>query len=138
MANILLSIAGIKQKTMHCGPACIEMILKFYGYTNILQEDIGKDLRVIDRKGCYPSDIIRYLRRFNIEVVKIKRLRDVEKIIKGRPIILGQRNHFMLLIGKVGDKFIYIDPYTGRRNRATFEWIQREVVDLLIITSKEK
>jgi len=138
METILLPISGIKQKSMHCGPTCIEMVLKFYGYKNINQTQIGNDLKVVNRNGCYPSDVIRYLSRFNIVVVKTKRIKSISEIVKGYPIILGQRDHFMLLIGYEDEKYIYVDPYTGRKNKASLEWFQREIVDLLIITSVEK
>ena len=131
--DILLPIIGIKQKHMHCGPACVEMILKFYGYDNIDQNTIGRDLRIKIKRGCYPSDVIRYLKRFNIETEKVKNIELISKISEGRPIVLGQKDHFMLLIGIEGDQYLYIDPYTGRRNKDKLEFFKKDTVDLILI-----
>ena len=132
--DILLPIVGTKQRPMHCGPVCIELVLKFYGFENMDQAIIGKDLNVKGNRGCFPRDVIKYLKRYNITAEKSKAITDIEKISEGRPIFLGQRDHFMLLIGREGDNFIYIDPATGRRNRDTLEWFKKEVVDLVLIT----
>lgn len=136
--NILLPITGIKQRPIHCGPACIEMILKFYGYVNVDQVIVGKDLRVKFSRGCYPYQVIKYLKRFNIIAEKSKKIEDIERISEGNPIVLGQMDHFMLLIGREGNEYFYIDPATGRKNKDTLDYFKREMIDIIIITKVEK
>jgi len=111
------------------------MVLRFYGYDNITQAIVGKDLNVKLKRGCYPRDIIAYLKRFNIVAEKSKKISDIAKIREGYPIFLGQREHFMLLIGVEGEQFVYIDPATGRKNKDKFDYFKKEIVDLVVITS---
>jgi len=141
MGQIILVIEPIKQRSMHCGPACIEMILKFYGFKYVDQGTIGRDIRVMPRKGCFPNDVIKYLRRYNIEAIKSKNLDDLKEIEKGHPIVLGQKDHFMLLIGVEGEKLIYIDPYVGKKYKTSLsefkETKDQTIIDLVIIKKVE-
>ena len=135
MKNYLLPIKPIKQKTLlHCGPACLQLILNYYGFSNINQSIIGRDLKVRQRRGCYDQDIINYLKRYNIESIKSKHIEDLEKINRGYPIILSQEDHVMLCVGVEGDKYVFIDTEFGSVRKRKLDWFKKNVIDLLIVT----
>ncbi len=138
MSDFVLDIKGVKQKKLHCGPCCIEMVLRYYGYENIDQETIGKDINVKIKRGSYPRDVIAYLRRYDIIAEKKTALSTLKYLDKRRPIIIGTSEHFMLLVGKEGDKYIILDPATGRKNKYTYDFFREEVKDYIVIKEVAK
>jgi ABC-type bacteriocin/lantibiotic exporter with double-glycine peptidase domain len=113
--KVILPIKGIKQKSYFCGPACIEMILYYYGY-KVSQKEIGKILGTYRRRGTYTSQVIKYLSKYGIICKKVKEL-DIDKYLdKPRPLIIGFPQHFVLLIGRVKNYLVVLDPAHGRRN----------------------
>jgi ABC-type bacteriocin/lantibiotic exporter with double-glycine peptidase domain len=135
---VILKVKPIKQKSLHCGPCCIEMVLKFYGFKNVTQITIGKDINIKVKRGCYPRDVIRYLKRFNIIAEKRRTLNTLEYLKYKRPIIIGTQEHFMLLIGLKDKKYIIIDPSTGRKQKREYKFFKEEVKDYIIIIKECK
>jgi ABC-type bacteriocin/lantibiotic exporter with double-glycine peptidase domain len=109
------------------------MVLKYYGYTMIDQKTIGNDIMVKIKRGCYPHDVIRYLKRYNIFAEKKTGIRTLNYLDNKRPIIIGTYDHFMLLVGRIGKKYFIIDPATGRKGKYEYEFFQKEVKDYVII-----
>ena len=133
MKNYVIPVTGIKQKRLHCGPCCIEMVLKYYGFKNVDQVTIGKDINVKIKRGCYPHDVIRYLKRYNITAEKRKTLGTLMYLEHKRPIIIGTYDHFMLLVGVIDTKYIVLDPATGRKQKYDYKFFKEEVKDYIII-----
>jgi len=133
--NFILKISPVKQLPCHCGPSCIEMVLKFYKIKNIDQVKIGKEINVTFRSGCFPFQVIKYLKKYNIVCRKDGgRKRALSYFEKTRqPIILGEVDHFTLLIGKKDDKYIINDPYYGKQKIKSLDYFQKINEYLIII-----
>jgi ABC-type bacteriocin/lantibiotic exporter with double-glycine peptidase domain len=133
--NFILSIKPIKQLKCHCGPACIESLLKFYKINGISQVKIGQDMHVTFRDGCFPFQVIRYLKRHNIicrnDRSKKRALSYFEKT--HQPIILGEVDHFTLLVGMKDDKLIVNDPYYGKQKVKNLSYLNKVNEYMLII-----
>jgi len=133
MENNVLSIKGIKQLSLHCGPACIEMVLRYFGYNNIKQRRIGKDIKVNLKEGCYTIDIIRYLKRYNI-ITEFRKGKNVLKSLTiTHPIVICTRSHFMLLVGKENEKYIIINPASGNHIKKDIDFFKKEIVGYIIV-----
>jgi len=133
--DFLLPIKSIKQLPAYCGPACIEMVLKFYNIKNIDQKKIGKELGIIWREGCFPYQVIRFLKKYKIICVKDRsKKRPLEYFEKTKqPIILGEVDHFTLLVGKNKDRYIVIDPYYGKAVSKNYNYFQKIKEYLIIV-----
>lgn len=115
MNKILLNIKGVKQKTNCCGPACLSMILSFYGY-NVKQSQIKKECQVGRQRGMYTRQAIAYLKNHGISCSMEKKV-DIDKYFrKPRPLLLGFEHHFVLMVGLINGHIIVIDPATGRKS----------------------
>jgi|GEM_PF-5964480 len=113
--KVVLPIKGVRQKKYCCGPACIEMVLWYYGY-KVSQDQIKKEARVGSQRGMFPSQVLKYLEKYGVICSKVKTM-DVDKYLeKPRPLILGLENHYVLLIGHINKHLILIDPSTGRKS----------------------
>ena len=132
--DFVLNIKPIKQLPIHCGPACMEMLLRFYGIKNVTQKKIGRDINVLWREGCLPNQVIRYLKKFKIVCRISRRKYALDYFEKSRqPIILGESAHFTLLIGKKKDKYIIIDPCYGRCRIKNINYFLEDINEYVIV-----
>lgn len=134
-----LKIKPIKQIRYHCYPACIEMILKYYGINKIDQKEIGKKFKAIKiLRGCYPSDVMKYLKRFGIMSEKRGVWEGIPFSNLKHPVIVGTMKHALLLIGKSkGGKMVLIDPAIGKRIYRTMKFFYYKVKDYIVIKEKK-
>ena len=133
--KILLPIRGVKQKKFCCGPACIEMVLQYYGY-KVTQEQVRKEVGVWEQRGMFPHQVIKYLAKYGIISEKVKRI-DVDKYLETpRPAIIGLKCHFSLLVGKLNGYLIIIDPAVGRKSIVKRDYL-RKVKDYIKIIGVE-
>ena len=134
-SNFILKIPPIKQRPCHCGPVCLVMVLNYYGIKNINQIKVGQDMHVTFRDGCFPFQVIKYLKRHNIicrnDRSKKRALSYFEKT--HQPIILGEVDHFTLLVGKQDDKLIINDPYYGKQKVKNLSYLSKVNEYILII-----
>ena len=132
-----LKIKPIKQIKFHCGPACIEMVLKYYGINKPEQKEIGKRFRVRIIRGCYPYQVIRYLKRFGIIAEKQGVWEGIPFRNLKHPVIVGTKTHFLLFTGQnEKEKLVLIDPAKGKRIYRTMEYFYKEVKDYIVIKEK--
>ena len=132
--NFILSVVKIKQLPLHCGPACMEMLLRFYGIKNVTQKKIGRDMNVVWGDGCLPSQVIRYLKKFKIFCRISRKKYALEYFEKShQPIILGEASHFTILIGKKKNKYIIIDPCYGRCRLKSQDYFSQDINEYVIV-----
>lgn len=124
-------IIPIKQLVLHCGPACIAMVLSVCGHP-VDQVVIGKDLQVMNRKGCSSQDIVQYLRAYGLEA-------DVStdsSEIKPLQIVRTDR-HFMLVAGREGDDYVLVEPLGGKFTKRDEAWFKEKVDEVIRIEEGE-
>lgn len=125
-----MGLIAIKQLALHCGPACIAMVLAFYGQP-VDQAVIGKEFRVVERGGCSSQEIAQYLRNKGLQVEISKHVSDL------RPLeIIKTGKHFMLLTGKEGDYYILIEPLGGMFTKRDQQWFDTKVDEVIRISKK--
>ncbi len=125
-----LTVPHIKQNgETHCGVACLEMIYRYFGITDITQDDIWKKRKTIrpDKTGefmmtndmtndLFENDFQVLQGQFSLELEKcarsIKNLLDTKT-----PIIACKQvptdpiyGHFVVIIGIEEDTISYLDP----------------------------
>jgi ATP-binding cassette, subfamily C, bacteriocin exporter len=113
-----------QQELADCGPACLAMIIRYYGG----EESLAR-LRMLSGTSAHGSNLLgmqeaaRQLgmkaEGFQAEVGQLDGLKD--------PVILhvvldGRRNHFVVLFGRKEDKYIIGDP-----GRGVLEWSEEEL-----------
>lgn len=129
--KLLLPIKGVRQRKFCCGPACVEMVLQYYGY-RVTQEQVRKECRVWEQRGMFPHQVIDYLAKYGIIAKKVKKINVDKYLEKPRPAIIGLKCHFTLLVGKLGNYLIIIDPASGRKSIVKRDYL-RKVKDYTII-----
>ena len=135
---MVLKIKSIKQIKYHCGPACIEMILKYYGINKFDQKEIGTKFKVKIIRGCYPYQVIKYLKRFGILAEKRGVWEGIPFDNLKHPIIVGTKTHFLLFIGRnKKKKLVLIDPAIGKRIYRTMKYFYKEIKDYIVIKEKK-
>ncbi len=140
---MILDIKPIKQKPLHCGPACMQRIFEFYNIDGQTQERIGKEMNVRFNRGCYPFQVIRYFRKYGIESHKVTVFRDkwgetYKYLKKNRPIMISNGSHFMLLVGCEQDfgghtTFFIMDPQKCEVVKKNTEYMKGKIKDYIII-----
>lgn len=125
-----MGLIAIKQLALHCGPACIAMVLAFYGQP-IDQAGIGRELHVVERGGCSSQDIAQYLRTKGL---KAEVTRDVTDL---RPLqIIKTGSHFMLLTGKEENYYVLVEPLGGMFTKRDQRWFDAQVEEVIRINQR--
>lgn len=126
----MLAVSALKQFALHCGPACIAMVLAFYGQPAD-QAVIGRELHVIERGGCSSQDIARYLQTKGL---RAEVGRDVSDL---RPLeIIKTGKHFMLLTGKEGNYYVLVEPLGGMFTKRDQQWFDTKVDEVIRINKR--
>lgn len=114
---ILKGIKPIKQKRRICGPACLEIVLRYYK-KGVGQDKLKKLLGSTYLKGTTNENMIRVSRElgFKASYKTGSSIADIKKLIKKRvPVIVGfftkrGGSHYSVVQG-IDEKFIFIaDP----------------------------
>jgi ABC-type bacteriocin/lantibiotic exporter with double-glycine peptidase domain len=132
ITKIVLPIKGIKQKPLHCGPVCVCMILRYYGVRQT-QDEIGRAIKIRRLGGSYPSQLMKYLEKYGVRTQKVRTLNFEKYFIHPRPAIIGFKQHFCLLIGRINSHAVVIDPQTGRKSIVKKDYF-KNVKDYIKIT----
>jgi ABC-type bacteriocin/lantibiotic exporter with double-glycine peptidase domain len=115
VTKIVLPIKGVKQKALHCGPCVVSMILRYYGIRQT-QEEIGKAMNIKRQGGTYPSQLMKYLERYGVHAKKVGSLKLEKYMAHPRTAIIGFKQHFCLIVGRINSHAVVIDPNTGRKS----------------------
>jgi ABC-type bacteriocin/lantibiotic exporter with double-glycine peptidase domain len=134
-------IGGIKpiiQERMACLPACLEMVMRYYGY-NINQRKIGGELGQT-LGGTKWNLVSPFLQRYGLKAeffydgTEIKFLirnyirEQIPVIVEGRKLGMGQITHVVLIVGFDNSKNLlyFIDPEKGTMSSVNYyqfhEW----------------
>lgn len=110
-----------QEKWYTCGPACLRMLLAFFGI-NASEEEIEKACETTEL-GTTSTQIVSGASKFNVELVAIKNatLQDIKKLLEKNPVIvlidpshiyggIEGFGHFIILVGLENDEIIYHDP----------------------------
>ena len=98
-----------------CGPACLKMLLRYYG------QDVDLDTLIaecgVSVNGCTALDLLRVGRAHGLEAFAAYKITTIESLLKqDRPAILGwQYKHYVVFCG-VNDKGepVICNPSSGR------------------------
>jgi predicted double-glycine peptidase len=103
------------------------MVMAVCGHP-IDQAVIGKQLHVIERKGCSSNDIARYL---SLQGLPAEVSRDVANI---QPLqIVKTGKHFMLVAGRDGDDYVLVEPLGGMFTKRDEQWFKQSVSEVVRI-----
>ncbi len=120
-------IVVIKQLAFHCGPACIAMVMTVCGHP-IDQAVVGKQLQVIERKGCSSNDIARFLSSQGLQAdvsLDVSNIQPMEIVKTGK--------HFMLVAGRDGDDYVLVEPLGGMLTKRDSQWFKQSVSEVVRI-----
>lgn len=126
----ILDVPHIKQAgETHCGVACLEMVYRFFGITDVSQEDIWKKRKTLrpDKSAYYMetknmvSDVKDrgfYVLRGQLYLDEGKCSESLQNLLaSGIPVIAcnqWERNpeygHFVVIVGLGGGQVMYLDP----------------------------
>lgn len=120
-------IIPIKQLLFHCGPACIAMVLAVCG-NPIDQAVIGKQLQVIERKGCSSQDIAQYLQSYGLQTEVSRDVSNIEPLQ-----IVKTGKHFMLVAGRDGNDYVLVEPLGGKFTKRDSQWFEQRVDEVIRI-----
>ena len=120
-------IIAIKQLAFHCGPACIAMVMTVCGYP-IDQAVVGKQLQVIERRGCSSNDISRYLSSKGLQAEVSRDVSDIQPLQ-----IVKTGKHFMLVAGRDGDDYVLVEPLGGMFTKRDKQWFKQSVSEVVRI-----
>lgn len=131
---MILEINKIRQLRNHCGPCCVEIVLRFLGMENVTQKEIGEAVKLKENRGTLPHHLIKYMKGMGIIACKRINHNLDEYLLSKKPVIVGTRNHFMILFGKIEDKFLIYDPQSGKTNKKQLIFFKRNVRDYIVIS----
>ena len=123
---MILNIKTIKQLKDYCGPACVEMVLRFYGKRGgkYSQEAIGNRYSIDYEGGTTITMILEMLDHYRIKslVIRGKRKANPKKICKYLdkykcPIIIYTYTHYLVATGYTKNAIYIIDPFNGKKIR---------------------
>jgi ABC-type bacteriocin/lantibiotic exporter with double-glycine peptidase domain len=107
-----------QEKDYFCGPACLNMILKFYNI-DISQRELAKKLKTTQSHGTRNRNIKKIAEKygFNAKEYKNSSIRQLKELIKKNvPIIVNyldledHEGHLAIVIGYTKSKIILDDP----------------------------
>jgi len=103
----------LQMEAAECGAACLGMILAHFGRHESLDEI--RDRCGVSRDGVSAVDIVAAARSYNLKAKAFTR--DVAQLaqLPMPQILFWGFNHFVVLEGMRGKRFLVIDPASGRR-----------------------
>lgn len=127
----LLPIPAIKQSPSHCGPACLQMILAYYG-KKVSERTLGKAAGTTLEHGTPPERLVAAAEAYGLAGTWKKRgtIEEIRALVeKGVPVIVNwfatDEGHYSVVVG-VSDTHVTLnDPETGRRLRLNYETFRR-------------
>ena len=123
-------------KAWSCGPACVRMILAFYGET-VSEAELVEALGANERDGTHPRSIVAHMR---LRGLRIRQIGDsgmhglALEAGRSRPVIVGYQDwsgcrrpdystswdhgHYAIVIGHKDDRIWLCDPSSKRKRRS--------------------
>ena len=103
-----------------CGAVCLGIVLAHFGRWVSVEE--LRETCSVGRDGCSAADIFRAAQRYGLEA---RGWRRQPKHLRGMPlpmIVFWEFNHFVVLEGFRGDRFLINDPGSGHRTVSAEEF----------------
>lgn len=114
-----LKIPYAKQMSQYCGPACLEMVLRYYGIDK-KQEEIAREISPIPWFGYTVKELIDYMENqgFKVELTEKSNIEElIKNVDKGIPTIIVQRlnaqtkqPHYRIVTGYTDKHITLHDP----------------------------
>lgn len=134
----MITLTPFKQSPGYCGPACLKMILSFYGIKKS-EDELAELTKTTRDKGCSEKEIVKAAEKFGLKgFIKqnstIKELKELNK--KGTPVIVDwfspeEEGHYSVVVD-INDKKIKIaDPRFGEIKEHDIKWFEERWYDLV-------
>lgn len=135
---VLLDVPFVSQKEWYCSEASATMILQYYGYGNVTQEYVNKNIAynfetMLLESENYPENFGDYLENCTYANIDLENLRS--EIDENDPVMIrllaGKYRHTVVVVGYSSD-FIYVhDPAKGKYQKMNAEtlfdyWIPKD------------
>ncbi len=106
--------AYLQMEATECGAVALGMVMSSWGL-NVSPEEL-RDVCGVSRDGSNASNVLKAARRYGFEARGIKEP-DLDLLASyGVPLVLfWEFNHFVVFVGRRGEKFVVNDPATGER-----------------------
>ena len=129
--KVQLSVPYVKQDVNYCGPACLSMVMAYYG-RNVDQHEIGDG--IVGSDGTSAMDLINRAKDygFNAGMGNCELNNVLSLLSEAKPVIirilndLGDNGHFIVITGyDRGLGLVYLnDPDKPNRKSETFDHIK--------------
>src|SRR3989338_1876532 len=126
-----LGVKLVKQIPGYCGPACLKMVLNFFGVDKNLNE-LGKMMKTREYKhpaGSTGESMVKVAKKFGLDgfVKDWSQLKDIREYVQHSkiPVILswfsGYESHFSVIV-KIDNEYIYhLDPEYDTLRKMSFK-----------------
>jgi len=131
-----IKIKPIKQSRGYCGPACLKMILDYYGI-KLSQNKIAKLTKTSRIYGCREKNIVKLAKKLGFKAIvkansNINELRKLTN--KGIPVIAAwtspeEGSHYSVISGFQGRKILIADSHFGRILKKDMKWFEERWFD---------
>jgi ABC-type bacteriocin/lantibiotic exporter with double-glycine peptidase domain len=114
-------IPGFKQSPSFCGPACLKMILHYYG-TEASEEEIGALAKTTLEDGTTNENLLLTAQHYGLDGAWKREgsINDLRAYVeKNTPVIVEwfstNEVHFSIVVGADEDQIVLLDPEHGER-----------------------
>ncbi|CAB1065503.1 hypothetical protein D1BOALGB6SA_10300 [Olavius sp. associated proteobacterium Delta 1] len=147
--HIIKGVPHVQQGRNQCGPACLTMVLNYYG-VKVGLNTVDKEARE-GRRGTPLKDMVGYpfghglfaKQWYSKDIDHIKGFLDQDMPVIARVLSRTRPNkacHYIVLVGYTKNGFIANDPYEGRSYRSFkgFNKMWEEIYcgDIMVISTK--
>lgn len=121
---VLLDVPFVRQKDFYCSEASTTMILRYYGYSDVTQEYVNRNI-AINFENMLPG--LRGYLNCSYTVLDVEGLKD--EIAEEDPVMirlqLGNYLHTVVVVGYEENSFFVHDPSQGKYLKTNIEALQK-------------
>ncbi|MBW2996858.1 C39 family peptidase [Candidatus Woesearchaeota archaeon] len=125
----MLKLKPYKQSRGYCGPACLKMVLGYYGVVKS-ERTLAKMTKTSRTKGCEEKNIVAAAKKlgFKAYVKQKSSIAELRRLVrKGIPVIVDwfspeEAGHYSVVVGFEKDNIILADPHFGRIKKHKIDW----------------
>jgi ABC-type bacteriocin/lantibiotic exporter with double-glycine peptidase domain len=133
----MLKLKPYKQSRGYCGPACLKIVLGYYGIIKS-EKELAKMTKTSCAKGCEEKNIVSAAKKlgFKAYVKQKSSIAELRRLVKkGIPVIVDwfspeEAGHYSVVVGFEKDKIILADPHFGRIKKHKTDWFAERWFDM--------